>query len=268
MKAADKQGSPATCGCANTGSETVFIEGKGAVRVGFDHATGTIRGGIGTVTVEGQKISVVHDPVDGHGSGPHGGPFTAHPAGTVFVGEGHAHPPPPPAPEVREGRTAFVQERGTTGGIAAARMILAQRTGQPASEAAVAEVASRVTLRDAGGQERPFFDPQHGTDLAGLPAFLGLSGIPAHTVDGPLTPELIRTSTAQGGGPLVVSRAEGALVIDGLDPAGNVLARDPQRGFVTLPPGELHAEPGAPITVVGSPPAGHTEPLTASLRGA
>jgi hypothetical protein len=89
VKAPDKEGSAATCGCLNTGSETVFIEDRGAVRAGFDHATGLIGGGVSHVTVEDYPISVVGAPIEPHLRHRHReGPKTARPAVTVTVGDG------------------------------------------------------------------------------------------------------------------------------------------------------------------------------------
>lgn len=87
MKPAAKQGSSATCGCKQTGSSTVFIEGFGAVRAERDHATGAIQGGIATVTVDGFRISVVGNPIEDHGDHK-SGPRTANGSSTVLVGLG------------------------------------------------------------------------------------------------------------------------------------------------------------------------------------
>lgn len=87
MQFAAKQGSSASCGCPQTGSSTVTIEGVGAVRVGRDHATGKIQGGIATITVNGFPIATAGDPIDGHLHGFHNvDPRTANAARTVTVG--------------------------------------------------------------------------------------------------------------------------------------------------------------------------------------
>lgn len=86
MIPADKQDSPATCGCPNTGAPTVTVENRGAVRANCDHATGTIVVGVAHVTVEGWPISVCGTPVTPHLDGPHRSAVTANPARTVFVG--------------------------------------------------------------------------------------------------------------------------------------------------------------------------------------
>ena len=89
MNFAAKQGSSASCGCAQTGCSTVTIEGAGAVRVGLDKATGTIQGGIASVTIEGLPISTERDPVNAHLDGLHKArPTTANAARTVMVGSG------------------------------------------------------------------------------------------------------------------------------------------------------------------------------------
>jgi uncharacterized Zn-binding protein involved in type VI secretion len=81
-----KAGDPASCGHPATGSPNVFINGKGATRVGLDIAGATILGpGKPTVFVNGLPISVVGDIIVGHGEPPHSSPVTTSTGGTVFV---------------------------------------------------------------------------------------------------------------------------------------------------------------------------------------
>lgn len=87
MNPAARQGLSATCGCTQTGSGTVFIEGVGAVRSGRDRATGIIQGGIDTVTVEGSPIALADDPIEDHGNCT-SDPRTANGSCTVLIGLG------------------------------------------------------------------------------------------------------------------------------------------------------------------------------------
>jgi len=87
MPGVEIQGAAATCGDTNTGSVTVFAEGKGITRVGIDTAGGLISGpGSSTVFAEGSKVSLPGDGVAGHGDPPHASPTTANPAITVNAG--------------------------------------------------------------------------------------------------------------------------------------------------------------------------------------
>tara|TARA_R100001244_G_scaffold106386_1_gene78923 strand:+ start:125 stop:457 length:333 start_codon:yes stop_codon:yes gene_type:complete len=65
-------GAAASCGDINTGSLTVFAEGKGITRVGIDTAGGLISGpGSLTVFVEGYPVSLPGDAIVSHGESPH-----------------------------------------------------------------------------------------------------------------------------------------------------------------------------------------------------
>lgn len=88
MKFAEMKGSRATCGCAATGSATVTIEGRGAVRATLDKAKGLIVGGVSSVTVEGYPISVMGDSVLPHDEGRCASARAGSPSSTVQVGEG------------------------------------------------------------------------------------------------------------------------------------------------------------------------------------
>ncbi len=86
MPGVEIQGAAASCGDTNTGSTTVFAEGKGITRVGIDTAVGLINGpGSSTVFAEGYKVSLPGDLIAGHGKGSHASPITANPATTVFA---------------------------------------------------------------------------------------------------------------------------------------------------------------------------------------
>ena len=87
MPGVEIQGAAATCGDTNTGSTTVFAEGKGITRVGIDTAVGLINGpGSSTVFAEGYKVSLPGDAIVSHGESPHDAATTANPAITVTVG--------------------------------------------------------------------------------------------------------------------------------------------------------------------------------------
>lgn len=87
-----KQGSCASCGCEQSGSETVLIEGRGAVRDG-DTAGGVIQASMGSVTVEGRLIVPVFNPVTPHGNKLCDGSTTCNPAATVLIGRGAPRAP-------------------------------------------------------------------------------------------------------------------------------------------------------------------------------
>ena len=63
----ERKGDPATCGHVTTGSTNVFVNGRGAARVGKDVVGGVILGpGVPTVLVNGFPISLRGDVVAGH----------------------------------------------------------------------------------------------------------------------------------------------------------------------------------------------------------
>jgi len=95
MRPATKQGMSASCGCTHTGSKSVFIEGRGAVRSrGPDSAGGQIQGGVSSVRIGGDPISVEGDPIVPHLKGRHkSGPNTANGSRTVLVGGGGEQSP-------------------------------------------------------------------------------------------------------------------------------------------------------------------------------
>jgi hypothetical protein len=87
MPGVERFGDPATCGHPNTGSTTVFVNGRGVTRVGIDVAGGLIVGpGNLTVFVEGFPVSMPGDLITTHGLPPHDVPVTANPSVDVFVG--------------------------------------------------------------------------------------------------------------------------------------------------------------------------------------
>ena len=86
MPGVEIKGAAATCGHVNSGSTTIFAEGKGITRVGVDTAGGLINGpGSLTVYAEGYNVSLPGDAIVGHGKGAHAGPKTTNPAITVFA---------------------------------------------------------------------------------------------------------------------------------------------------------------------------------------
>lgn len=94
MPGVERQGDQATCGDANTGSSTVFVNGKGVTRVEVDTAGALILGpGSQTVFCEGSKVSLPGDAIVGHGISPHASPVTANPSDNVFAGAGFATAP-------------------------------------------------------------------------------------------------------------------------------------------------------------------------------
>jgi len=80
------QGTASTCGHPQTGSSKVFIQGKGASRVGIDTAGGSILGpGASRVFIEGYNASLVGDAVAAHGEPPHSNPTTLVTQNKVFA---------------------------------------------------------------------------------------------------------------------------------------------------------------------------------------
>jgi hypothetical protein len=77
MPGVEREGDIASCDHANTGSETVFANGRGITRVDKDTVGGLLEGGMitgpgcDTVFVEGFKISLPEDTIEYHGKDPH-----------------------------------------------------------------------------------------------------------------------------------------------------------------------------------------------------
>lgn len=91
----ERAGDLASCLDANTGSDTVFADGKGITRVGEDSAGGEILGpGSSTVLVEGKNVCLPGDSIKAHGDSPHAaatagdGPGTDNESLYVLIGEG------------------------------------------------------------------------------------------------------------------------------------------------------------------------------------
>jgi len=83
----ERKGDPATCGHVTTGSMNVFVNGRGAARVGKDVAGGVILGpGVPTVLVNGFPISLRGDAVAGHGQNEHAGPTMTVGSNNVLAG--------------------------------------------------------------------------------------------------------------------------------------------------------------------------------------
>jgi len=79
-----RQGDTATCGHVASGSSTVFIEDKGASRVGADSAGGLINGGASDkVKVNGSPLALHGGSIVSHGPPPHSAAVTI--AGSVKV---------------------------------------------------------------------------------------------------------------------------------------------------------------------------------------
>ena len=94
MPGIEREGDAATCGDPNTGSSTVFVNGRGVTRVEVDLAGALILGpGSQTVFCEGSKVSLPGDAILGHGIFPHSSPVTASPSDNVFAGAGFATAP-------------------------------------------------------------------------------------------------------------------------------------------------------------------------------
>ena len=88
MPGVERSGDAATCEHTNSGSPNVFANSKGISRVGLDSAGGTINGpGSPTVFVNGARVSLPGDAIEGHGSGLHATPYTASPSTDVFAGD-------------------------------------------------------------------------------------------------------------------------------------------------------------------------------------
>jgi uncharacterized Zn-binding protein involved in type VI secretion len=82
-----RKGDLATCRHAVTGSTNVFVNGRGASRVGKDVAGGVVLGpGEPTVLVNGFPISLRGDRVAGHGDPPHSSPTMTGGSNNVFAG--------------------------------------------------------------------------------------------------------------------------------------------------------------------------------------
>ena len=89
MAGVEIAGAAATCGGVNTGSTTVFAEGKGITRILVDTADAAVITGPGssTVFVEGSKVSLPGDAITSHGPPTsHDAALTANPAVTVTAG--------------------------------------------------------------------------------------------------------------------------------------------------------------------------------------
>lgn len=70
-----RQFDTASCGHPASGSSNVFINSRGAARVGRDNAGGLILGaGASTVFVNGFPLSLAGDAVAKHGKNKHAGP--------------------------------------------------------------------------------------------------------------------------------------------------------------------------------------------------
>ena len=82
-----RKGDLASCGHAVTGSTNVFVNSRGASRVGVDIAGGVVLGpGEPTVLVNGFPISLVGDAVAGHGQNEHAGPVMTGGSTNVLAG--------------------------------------------------------------------------------------------------------------------------------------------------------------------------------------
>jgi uncharacterized Zn-binding protein involved in type VI secretion len=96
----EREGDLASCGDPNTGSETVFANGRGITRIGYldnigpDSAGGGRIIGPGTqnVFVENWGISLPGDAIAAHGDGKHAGAITANESADVFVDSGFLDP--------------------------------------------------------------------------------------------------------------------------------------------------------------------------------
>jgi uncharacterized Zn-binding protein involved in type VI secretion len=81
-----RKGDSATCGHTASGSTDVFVNGRGASRVGKDKAGGVILGpGCQTVFVNGYPISLRGDSVAGHGKDAHANPTMTGGSENVFA---------------------------------------------------------------------------------------------------------------------------------------------------------------------------------------
>jgi|TARA_A100000172_G_scaffold44873_1_gene27652 uncharacterized Zn-binding protein involved in type VI secretion len=84
----ERAGDFASCGThANTGSSTVFVDGRGVTRAAYDTVAGTtIIGGATTVLVEGFPVSIPGDTCGHPSDSPHSNATTANPSTTVLIG--------------------------------------------------------------------------------------------------------------------------------------------------------------------------------------
>ena len=91
----ERAGDIASCGDANTGSTTVFANGKGITRVMTDSAGAPILGpGSQTIFVEGSKVSLPGDLIVTHGpQGSHAAATTGNESEDVLIGEGSGGQP-------------------------------------------------------------------------------------------------------------------------------------------------------------------------------
>lgn len=82
-----RKGDLATCTHVVTGSINVFVNSRGASRVGLDIAGGVVLGpGEITVLVNGFPISLLGDAVAGHGDPPHNAPIMTGGSFNVLAG--------------------------------------------------------------------------------------------------------------------------------------------------------------------------------------
>lgn len=88
MPGVSRAGDAATCAHTNSGSNTVFANGKGISMVGASTAGGgVITGpGISTVFVQGSVIAVDGDTISPHGDSPHEFARTSSGSSDVFAG--------------------------------------------------------------------------------------------------------------------------------------------------------------------------------------
>ena len=95
-KGVERQGDKASCEShENTGSNNVFVNGKGITRVSKDSAGAQIIGpGSQTVFTDDPpfRVSLVGDAIVGHGKSPHASPTTANPSPNVYAGTGFLPP--------------------------------------------------------------------------------------------------------------------------------------------------------------------------------
>ena len=86
VKLISDQGTASTCGHPQTGSSRVFVQGRGASRVGVDTAGGLILGpGASRVFIAGSPASLVGDAVTPHGESPHSNSTTLVTQNKVFA---------------------------------------------------------------------------------------------------------------------------------------------------------------------------------------
>jgi len=95
MPRVEIQDAAASCGHLNTGSNNVFVNGKGITRVSKDSAGAQIIGpGSQTVFTDDPpfRVSLEGDAIVGHGKSPHASPFTENPSPNVYAGTGFLPP--------------------------------------------------------------------------------------------------------------------------------------------------------------------------------